>query len=115
MSEKFQDRLRKARQDRELSQTDLAERAGFQPSAISHFETGARSPSFDNLRKLADALGVSIDFLLGRQVENTSTGPVAEQLYRDFEKLSSSDQETVAGMAKMLAEKHARQEEQRES
>ncbi len=115
MSEKFQDRLRKARQDKGLSQSELAERAGFQPSAISHFETGTRAPSFDNLRKLADALGVSIDYLLGRQAESTAAGPVAEQLYRDFKKLSSSDQETVAGMAKMLAEKHARQREQRES
>lgn len=109
MSEKFQDRLRKARQDKGMSQSELAERAGFQPSAISHFETGTRAPSFDNLRKLADALGVSIDYLLGRQAESTAAGPVAEQLYRDFKKLSSSDQETVAGMAKMLAEKHARQ------
>jgi len=115
MSENFQDRLRKTRLDRGLSQTDLADRAGFQPSAISHFETGTRAPSFDNLRKLADALGVSIDYLLGRQDENTAAGPVAEQLYRDFKKLSSSDQETVAGMAKMLAEKHAREQQQRES
>lgn len=115
MSENFQDRLRKARQDRSLSQSELAERAGFQPSAISHFETGTRAPSFDNLRKLADALGVSIDYLLGRQPESTAAGPIAEQLYRDFKKLSSSDQETIAGMAKMLAEKHATQQEQREN
>ena len=114
MSEKFQDRLRKIRQDRGLSQSDLAQRAGFQPSAISHFETGTRAPSFDNLRKLADAVEVSIDFLLGRQTENTSAGPVAEQLYRDFDKLSSSDQETVAGMAKMLAKKHAREQGEQE-
>lgn len=108
MSEKFEDRLRKARQDKDLSQAELAERAGFQPSAISHFETGARSPSFENLRRLADALGVSIDFLLGRQTEDSAAGPLAQKLFRDFEKMTPTDQETIAEMAEMLRKKSAK-------
>ncbi len=108
MSEKFEDRLRKTRQERGLSQTDLAKRAGFQPSAISHFETGTRSPSFENLRRLADALGVSIDYLLGRQAESTAAGPVANRLHRNFEKMSSSDQEIIAAMAEALAKKNTK-------
>jgi len=35
----FEQRLRAARELRKMSQGDLAEKAGFQPSAISHFET----------------------------------------------------------------------------
>ncbi|MGD8450529.1 MAG: helix-turn-helix transcriptional regulator [Phycisphaerae bacterium] len=107
MSENFADRLRKIRLERGLSQTDLAKRARFQPSAISHFETRTRSPSFDNLRRLADALGVSIDYLLGRQSESTAAGPVADRLHRNFEKMSSSDQEFIAAMAEELAKKNA--------
>ena len=61
----FPDRLRNAREYRGLTQGELAERAGLQPSAISHFETGARKPSFDNLRLLADTLDVATDYLLG--------------------------------------------------
>ncbi len=49
----------------ELSQEALAKRADLQPSAISHFETGTRKPSFDNHRKFADALEVTTDFLIG--------------------------------------------------
>ena len=62
----FPERLKIARTRRELSQEGLAKRANLQPSAISHFETGTRKPSFDNLRRLADALEVTTDFLLGR-------------------------------------------------
>ena len=40
-----------------------AARTGLQPSAISHFEGGARKPSFEHLRRLAPALEVATDFL----------------------------------------------------
>ena len=49
-----------------MSQADLADKTGLQPAAVSHFETGQRSPSFENLKKLADALSISVDYLLGR-------------------------------------------------
>ena len=68
-SEVFPERLRGARELRELTQEALAARSGLQPSAISHFESGTRKPSFDNLRRLADALRVSTDYLLGRTKE----------------------------------------------
>lgn len=110
MATKFSDILRAMRDRQGLSQSDLAKKTGLQPSAISHFETGQRSPSFDNLRKLADALGVSIDHLLGREVEVDSdlAGPVAQKLFRNIKRMSSDDQETLAAMAELLAEKHAK-------
>lgn len=106
MPEKFSDRLRKTRLDRGLSQADLAKRAGLQPAAISHFETEERSPSFENLRRLADALEISIDYLLVRTPEPESAGPVVDRLYRDFRKMSAEDQDTIAKMAEMLARKN---------
>jgi transcriptional regulator with XRE-family HTH domain len=106
MPEKFPDLLRRAREDKKLSQTDLAERTGLQPSAVSHFETGKRAPSFENLKRLADALTVSVDYLLGRAEEPKGSGPVVEQLFRDFNRMSTSDQESFAKFAAMLAEKN---------
>lgn len=106
MSAQFPEILRKTREDKGLSQSELAEKAGMQPSAISHFEAGRRSPSFDNLRRLADALSLPIDYLLGRQRDPLPAGPAAEQLFRDFEKMTSEDQDTLTSFAKMLAEKN---------
>src|SRR4051812_24916707 len=82
MATVFADRLRTTREKKGLSQTDLAGKAGLQPSAVSHFETGRRAPSFDNLRRLADALDVSIDYLMGRAEEPESAGPRAQKLFR---------------------------------
>jgi transcriptional regulator with XRE-family HTH domain len=106
MSENFGDRLRATRELRGLSQTDLAKRTGLQPSAVSHFETGNRAPSFDNLKRLADALSVSIDYLLGRSATPDVATPAAEQIFRDFSKMTASDQETLAQMAALLARKN---------
>jgi transcriptional regulator with XRE-family HTH domain len=105
MSEIFSERLRNARQMRELSQSDLAEKTGLQPSAISHFETGRRAPSFDNLKVLSDALQVTTDYLLGRVDQPHLTGTVATQLFRHAEKMSTTDLDTLTSFAEMLARK----------
>ena len=79
----FASRLRKTRETRELSQSELAREAGMQPSAIAHFEAGRRKPSFDNVRAFAKALKVSADYLLGAQAATTA--------FRDEDKLSAKD------------------------
>jgi transcriptional regulator with XRE-family HTH domain len=63
---KFKYRLIAARLQQKLTQTDLAAKSGLQPSAISHFESGRRIPSFKNLCLLADTLKISLDYLTGR-------------------------------------------------
>jgi transcriptional regulator with XRE-family HTH domain len=102
----FSERLRRAREAKDLSQTGLAERCGLQPSAISHFETGRRLPSFDNLKRLADALSVTMDYLLGRSDEMRSCGIQSQEFFRDFDKMSAQDRDMIGDFVKMLAEKN---------
>jgi transcriptional regulator with XRE-family HTH domain len=112
MIDKFSEILRKTREDKQLSQTDLAARSGLQPSAVSHFETGRRAPSFENLQRLADALSISIDHLTGRITQPSASGPTALKLIEHFEKLSASDQESLVKMAEILAKKNDSKREQ---
>lgn len=110
MTEKFKDRIRKARESRGFTQLDLAQKAGLQAAAISHFETGQRAPSFDNLRKLSDALNVSVDYLLGRIDEEQhgqgiGAAPRAKQLFRHAENLSEQSFDILESMAKTLWER----------
>jgi transcriptional regulator with XRE-family HTH domain len=107
MSSKFPDRLRSARDLRQMSQSDLAEKANLQPTAVSHFETGRRAPSFDNLKALSEALQVTTDYLLGRVDEPGATGAVVDQLFRHAENMSRDDLDTLTGFAEMLAKKAA--------
>ncbi len=74
---KFPTILKNCRQDKNLNQTELAHKTSLQPSAISHFESGSRKPSFDNLIKLADALEVTTDYLLDRGAFPTRTITIA--------------------------------------
>ncbi|MCJ7602393.1 MAG: helix-turn-helix domain-containing protein [Desulfobulbaceae bacterium] len=104
-SEIFKARLRNARESRELSQGELAKRAGLQASAVSHFETGARKPSFDNLKRLADALRVTTDYLLGRSDDLEGLAECADQLHRHYSGLSAEYQEMADDFIKMLTEK----------
>src|ERR1051326_226605 len=101
----FPERLKIARTRRELSQDGLAKRANLQPSAISHFETGQRKPSFDNLRRLADALEVTTDYLLGRADAPKMSAAPAGPLYRDYEKLSTDDREVARVFMHSLAKR----------
>ncbi len=88
-----------------MSQAELAKSAGLQPSHVSHFETGRRAPSAANLRALADALGVTTDYLLARQTRQGMAGPRLDQVVTYAERLSDSDLDVLAVFAETLAEK----------
>ena len=60
---------------------------------ISHFETGTRQrASAANLVKLANALSVSVDYLLGRSDESDL---VDDRVQATFRKLSGASAETI--------------------
>jgi transcriptional regulator with XRE-family HTH domain len=58
--------LRRLRQERHLTQADLARLAGVSPSAISQAEAAQRGLSLDTVMTLADRLQLSLDEFLGR-------------------------------------------------
>lgn len=102
----FSERLRIAREYRGLNQGELAQKTGMQPSAISHFETGTRKPSFDNLRILADSLDVTTDYLLGRVNEFKALAG-ADQLHRHYDALDGADRKMADDLITMLAKRAA--------
>ena len=63
----FQERLLLARRRAGVSQGELAKRTGMYASDISKMERGRMLPTAPRLRRLAEALGVSADYLLGLQ------------------------------------------------
>jgi len=104
-SDRFQERLRSARELRKWNQSELAEKANMPPSSIAHFESGSRKPSFDTLRRLANALAVTTDYLLGR-VDDPTLAQSADPLFRDVSKLTGNDRELAKDFLKMLADRN---------
>lgn len=61
---KFGAHLRKIRQEKKLTQEELADKAGMHFTYIGQIERGKRNPSLVNLERLAKALKVSAGQLL---------------------------------------------------
>lgn len=101
----FPQRLQALRNERELSQEDLAKRTGLQATAVSHFETGTRKPSFDNLRRLADALETTVDYLMGRTDDPVAALAEGDQLFRDYDNLTTEEREFARDFMASLAKR----------
>ena len=62
-------RLREARNQRKLTQEQLAEMLDIGTTYISDIERGAKFPSLSLFIKIVDALGVSSDYILRGEIE----------------------------------------------
>jgi len=89
---------------RAFTQAELGQRSGMGAASISHFETGQRVPSLESLAKLADALEVSVDALLGRApVESVVTlDPVFRQAARASAQTLSTVRRVTAALLQEL-------------
>ena len=67
------ERLGTALKERGIMQRQLAEKAGVTETTISRYVNGTRTPKGNNIKKIADALNVSADYLLGVDVKDSST------------------------------------------
>ena len=103
----FTTRLKEARALRGLSQADLAAKAGLPPASVSHFESGPRKPSFDNLKALASALDVTTDYLLGRSDKPDASAETVGRLHRDLHKLTTQDLELAKDFVDLLIKKRS--------
>lgn len=61
----FHDRLRAIRLEKGLTQQQLADAIGVTKSTMAKYDRGDLEPNLTNVKKIADALNVSVDLLLG--------------------------------------------------
>lgn len=69
----FSDRLKTRRTEKGLSQADLAKAVGVSAATISSYETpnGTKIPALDKAEAIAEALGVSLDWLCGLEPDTS--------------------------------------------
>ncbi len=77
----FSNRLRQLRKEKNLTQKQLADLIGVKNSVISFYEVGDRTPSLEAIIKLASALRVSADVLLG--LDKSATIDVSDLSHED--------------------------------
>ena len=94
------DRIRETREHKGINQDRLAEKANISKGFLSDIENGKRNPSSDNLLRIANVLGASLDYLMKgeTQEEHQTTRPVQipPELSTAAQQLNLSFSQTIA-------------------
>jgi Zn-dependent peptidase ImmA (M78 family)/transcriptional regulator with XRE-family HTH domain len=92
-------RLRQARELAGFNQQEAADAAGVVREVISYWENDRRVPGYVQLTRLAEALGVSVDYLLGNEAEPAA----AEEHVLFYRGLTSQSPPAKAAVRRWLA------------
>lgn len=101
--EGFAQRLRELRKSKSLSQTELGQLAGLHYTHIGRFEREASRPSGDTLMRLADALGVTSDYLLDGATHEAAKARFEDrELLKQFQEVEQLPDEDKNVVKKLL-------------
>lgn len=78
---KIGEKLKKLRQQKNLTEKELAQILGVSVAAISAYENDLRKPSCENLVKLSHLYGVSIDYLLCEDCKMLNVAGLTEKQF----------------------------------
>ncbi|MAS87457.1 MAG: transcriptional regulator [Micavibrio sp.] len=94
MSVDFSNKLTQIRKDKKLSREELAKLIGTSGAIIGRYERGDMKPSIEIAAKIAEALEVSLDYLVGSV---SAIVKDKKMLYRLelLEKISEEDKNTI--------------------
>jgi len=92
-------RLKQLRMQTGLSQKEFAEKVKIAYAQYNRYERGDNTPNAESLSKLADALNVSVDYILEGEEKNAAMANFEDkallQLFNDVENLKKEDKEFI--------------------
>jgi transcriptional regulator with XRE-family HTH domain len=91
------ERIAQARLQAGLTQKQLADKLGTTQRVVTYWEREAVGLRADQLAQLAEALGVSADYFLGRDEKRRGTGPAgkARLLFEQVSRLPRNQQQRI--------------------
>lgn len=92
------ERIRLTRQQRKMSQTELAELSGINLKSLSRYELGTSVPPANALKDIADALQVSTDALLSDDQVSVKD----KELLKKFQVIQDMEDDTKSMIVKFL-------------
>jgi transcriptional regulator with XRE-family HTH domain len=75
----FGNRLSSLRKQRGMTQSDLSKLVGIHYTHIGRYEVGRSLPSVDTLKKMAEALGTTTDFLMDGATHDSAKARLTDQ------------------------------------
>jgi len=103
MKDGFAQRLRELRKQKNLSQAELGEVVGLHYTHIGRYEREVSRPSADTLKRIADALGVSGDYLMEGSLDDAARARLEDRdLVRMFQEVETLPEEDRVVVKKLL-------------
>lgn len=96
-------RIKTARENKKITQEELAVMLDLSPTHISVIERGVKPPKLETFVRIANALEVSADSLLIDVVDNSTKG-IACELYDYVSNLSPKEREKVLTVVRVMTE-----------
>ncbi len=85
----FGERLAALRKERQLTQVQLAEQLGVSQQAVTAYESGQRRVPISTLPPLAQALGVTVEELIGTPAQRAGKRGPAPKLQQQLERVQA--------------------------
>ena len=101
-------KIRELRKQKGFTQQQLADIVGVSNVSLSNYERGVQAPDIEILSRLADALGVSVDTLIGRNIDLIEDHPITQEakiLAKGVDRLSPSDRRQILEIAHVMFKK----------
>ena len=92
---KLGEKITKLKKLKNLSQVALAEVTGISRDAISKYERGDSVPSVDYAKRIADALGVSLDYLMSDSDKEDVLDNDAVKRIKEIQDLPISEKDKI--------------------
>jgi len=90
----FGQKMAFCRKERKISQAELGKRSGINGDIIGKYERDEMKPSIETAKKLADALEVSLDYLVGEGDLKVLDKKTLQRL-EDIDKLPEVDKQNI--------------------
>jgi transcriptional regulator with XRE-family HTH domain len=95
----FSKRLKELRLQKNLSQSDLGRMVGVHYVHIGKYERGLSLPNSGTLKKLAEALGVTTDYLFEGESNDVATAKIEDrellQMFKEIQNLQEDDKTVI--------------------
>lgn len=97
----FANNLRKLRKDKKLSQQELADTLKVAQSTVGMWESGKRTPKLNEINRMAMALKVTVDRLLGTKRER-KVEVIKNEVYVDGKKVDELDTGDISNVLELI-------------
>lgn len=109
------ERLKKARNDKNLTQMEAAKKLGVTNGALSGYERNYRDPDTNMLKQMAVLYEVSLDYLLGNNNTNNNEIGLSKKDERDIAKRMDELRDDLSSATGLLFNGEPMSEEAKES